>query len=118
MDSDAMNVTDSRAMTAHCGNTRYTTGRRTRNVNRMTTSRPLNLPIAGRSSRIRVKYHNAPRLVDSAPIRATQSSKMDRDRTGLRIPLASMSRSDESRSGGEGRPVQVAAHGAHGRRVG
>src|ERR1700678_1456386 len=60
--SDEVNVTTSRQVSRTLGRTLYRNGSVHTNTSKTTTSRPLNVPIGGRSIRTRRRYHSAQRL--------------------------------------------------------
>src|SRR5947209_405301 len=62
MDSAAANVSARKQVIAQPGSTAYRNGSTMITVSRIAMSRPLNVPIGGRSWRTRRKYHMPPRL--------------------------------------------------------
>src|ERR1700733_16025714 len=79
------------------------------NTTRMAMSRPLNVPIGGRSMRTRRKYASAPMLITITQTRVTQSSVSDPCRMEIGSEGAGMSRSNECGRRGERGFVQIAA---------
>src|SRR5690242_18815156 len=74
MDSAAVNVSARKQVIAQAGSAAYKNGSRMISVSRIAMSRPLNVPIGGRSWRTRRKYHSPPRLTRTTAASATPHS--------------------------------------------
>src|SRR5579871_29502 len=84
-------------------------GRMPMAISRITTSRPLNVPTAGRSIRTRRKYVRAPVQTRVTPVVITQSRVRLCSHRGIGKIVTGMSRSDECVRTNERGFVQVAA---------
>src|SRR5689334_8869955 len=78
-----------------------------------TTSMPLKVPIAGRSSRTRRRYRTQSAMVSSVPVMATHDARMVGRVVEVGVDMSGPHRLE----GSERELAQVAAHPSQGRRV-
>src|SRR6266571_1081484 len=110
MDSAEAKVSASRQVSTQPGIDAYRNGRATMNVSNMPMSRPLNVPIGGRSNRTRRKKTRASALTATMPTRVTPSCvRLSCRREIGMIWVTGMSGSNECLPIGERGLMQVAA---------
>src|SRR5579862_2318294 len=87
------------------------------NKSKITMSRPLNVPIGGRSIRTRRKYSSAPLITSVTPTTRTPNSVIVCCRSEIGSVMVGMSRSHEYGLAGKGGLAQVAPGLAQGPRL-
>src|SRR5580658_3593127 len=109
MYSAEANVTISRQVMIQYGRYPYRNGRTEMNTSKITMSRPLNVPIGGRSMRTRRKYSSAPLITSVTPTTRTANSVVVCCKSEIGSVTVGMSRSREYGLAGKGDLAQVAS---------